>query len=48
MIFISVDFVLSNSEECVQNMRQAEAQLRAAQPARPRSAYNLFSQELTK
>ncbi len=29
-------------------LRQAEAQLRAAQPRRPRSAYHLFSMELNK
>lgn len=32
----------------LQALRQAEAQLRAAQPRRPRSAYNLFSAELHK
>lgn len=29
-------------------LRQAEAQLRSAQPRRPRSAYHLFSMELNK
>jgi hypothetical protein len=32
----------------LQTLRQAEAQLRAAQPRRPRSAYHLFSLELHK
>ena len=44
-----ISFMASRHLLCrAQNLRQAEAQLRAAQPSRPRSAYNLFSQELTK